>query len=149
MDGSAACSSGAAARGVDTPSLPCPDTPFPALLSTPPCTREESSIPVHSKKHRPLAGNTTILYFLQGFLQMFSNFLSPITQHHPCNHTSDVFQCKVPVKHQQANTAETLLSHGCSGNDCTTCRDRLSACMSCEREHGYQSCQPLHELDSA
>lgn len=51
MDGSAACGSGAAVCGVDVPSLP-------SLLYTPPCTREEFSIPVHSQelqqRHYPL-----------------------------------------------------------------------------------------------
>lgn len=41
------------------------------------------------------------------------------------SHVRRILQCKVPIKHQQANLAETLFSHGCSGNDCTTCRDRL------------------------
>lgn len=117
MDGSPACGSGAAARGVDIPSLPYPVCRI--LLPAPERSFAFQCIP------RSFS-NTTILYFLWGFLKISSNFLSPITQHFPCNHTSVILQCKVPIKHQQANTAETLFSHGCSGNDCTTCRDRLS-----------------------
>lgn len=116
MDGSAACGSGAAVHGVDISSLPCPAcrTLLPA-----PKSFSFQCIPRS-------CSNTTTLYFLLGCLRISSNFLSPITQHHPCNHTSDVHQCKVPIKLQQANTVETLFSHGCSGNDYTTCGDRLS-----------------------
>lgn len=42
--------------------------------------------------------------------------------------TPQILQCKVSVTHQQANMAEILFSHGCSGNDCMTCRNRFSAC---------------------
>jgi len=86
------------------------------------------------------AGSNTILC---GFLKMSSSLvLSPLQP--PVRRTS----VQGDIKHQQASTAETLLSHGCGGDDCAACRDRLLP-MSCKSEHRYQSCQPLHELDSA
>lgn len=118
-------------RGADIPSLPCPACRI--LLPVP-----EWSFPFQCIPRS--CSNIATLYFLWCFQHhhryppfptVFPQSVVQLSQpSHPASplqsHVRRILQCKVPIKHQQANMAEALFSHGCSGNGCTTCRDRLS-----------------------
>lgn len=90
---------------------------FPALSSI--------SIPVHSQElqqhHYPLFPMESP----ENIFQLSQSYPPALPSQSRPQH---ILQCKVSVKHQQANTAETLFSHGWSGNDSMTCRNRFSAC---------------------
>lgn len=116
MDGSAACSSGAAVHGADIIYLP-------SLLYTP------KSFPLQCIPRS--CSNTITLYFLWSLPTISSSFLSPITQRCPRSHMYNVIHyihysawC---LSNTSRLTQQRLFSHGCSGNDCMTCRNRFSA----------------------
>lgn len=63
--------------------LPCPAQPAMSSSRAAPA----KNFPVQCIPRS--CSNTTTPYFLWGFLKISSNLLSPITQHHPCNHMPD------------------------------------------------------------
>lgn len=93
--------------------------------------------------------NITTLHFLWCFLKASSNFLSPLTQHCPCNHTSNVYFSARCLSNTSRLTWQRLYSPVAAVGMTVQHVETGFLCMSCESEHGYQSCQPLHELDSS
>lgn len=140
MDGSAARGSGTAVHGADIAFLPCPACR--TLLPAP-----ERSFPFHCIPRS--CSNTTTLCFLWGFLKVSSNFLSPITQHRPCNHTSNIYFSARCLSNTSRLTQQRLYSPMAAVKMTVQHVETGFLCMSCESEYGYQSCQPLHELGSA
>lgn len=126
--GSAVCGSRAAVRDTDVSSLPCPavhstlhqtevfhSSALPEAVATPPYSIA-SQVQSHQESQT------------WGFFRMPSSFLSPIAYQHLYTSHGHLPQHQVPIKHHPANMAENLLCCGFSGNECTTCRDRLSVC---------------------